>query len=41
MAAAVTCLLITVPLCIAEQAPIPAGEITSLEAELAKGMRGR
>ena len=41
LVAAVTCLLITVPLCIAEQAPIPAGEITSLEAELAQGMRGR
>jgi hypothetical protein len=41
LAAAVTCLLINVPLCIAEQTPIPASEITSLEAELAKGMRAR
>ena len=40
-AAVVTCLLITAPLRAAEQAPIPAAEITSLEAELAKGMRGR
>ncbi|MBT3201430.1 MAG: hypothetical protein HN350_16135, partial [Phycisphaerales bacterium] len=41
LAAAVTCLLINVPLCVAQQEPIPASEITSLEAELAKGMRAR
>jgi hypothetical protein len=41
LAAAVTCLLINVSVCVAQQAPIPASEITSLEAELAKGMRAR
>ena len=41
LAAVVTCLLITASLCIAKQAPIPAAEITLLEAELVKGMRGK
>ena len=35
--ALITCLLFTAPVCLAEQAPIPAGAITALERELKQG----